>query len=236
MPIVTLIAEFNLLNARLKDALRGDSDILDVAELVRACAAKQTAIEHCRPGSPREAHEQLQFLLARARDEAPTTRERAAVIVATELLNRRAAAYPARTETIDRHGQGPIVVREDSLISYVCNAVERLSLIGPDFRYVATSSANAAFYGWTQTAFVGRHLTEVIGTARFETRVRARLESAFAGEPQEYTHPLESRGQSRTMRCQIKPVRTVEAKPFGALVYVDDVTDEVPLGAIRRSA
>lgn len=236
MSIVTLIAEFNLLNVRLKSALTGDLDISEVADLVRACAAKQTEIEHFRPDNPREAHEQLQFLLARARDEAPTSRERSAVILATELLNRRAAAYPVRSEGLAGQGGGTIVTREDSLISYVCNAVERLSLIGPDFRYVATSPANAAFYGWTQAAFVGRHLIDVIGVARFETRARARLERAFRGEPQEYTHPLEANGQARTMRCQIKPVRSVEAKPLGVLVYVRDVTGEVPLGAMRRSA
>ncbi|WP_161556114.1 PAS domain-containing protein [Mangrovicoccus ximenensis] len=106
-------------------------------------------------------------------------------------------------------------------------AAGRLSLIGTDYCFIATSEDTARHFGRQQISLMGMPLAEVIGAHRFETRARARLDACFDGKLQSYHVALPEGGRAKIMRCDMRPVNSGEGGILGALVYMTDVTEQV---------
>ena len=74
----------------------------------------------------------------------------------------------------------------EDLARVVTRASGRVSVFGPDKRYLAASVAAAQAYRTMPGRIGGCHLHEVIGCGHSQNRERQRLELAFMGRPQQY--------------------------------------------------
>jgi hypothetical protein len=111
-----------------------------------------------------------------------------------------------------------------SVSEIVSRTSDRVSIIGTDYRYIRTSIGNADFYHTEQDRLIGKHVGEVIGSTRFETRARARFDACFNGALQDYSHALEMGSEYRVMNCRMAPVRDRHNVLVGAQVTMRDVT------------
>lgn len=113
-----------------------------------------------------------------------------------------------------------------SMADYVAFAEGRVSLIDTNYCYVATSEANAQFYGRQQISIMGSHMADVIGESLFQTRAKPRLDACFQGDPQTYHRAQNHLGSAIIVRCDMKPVNSSDGGIMGALVYLTDVTEQ----------
>lgn len=181
---------------------------------------------------PAELAAQLRFLVDRIVKHNNTDANDADYCELCELVSRRIAEMPrlaAQPLTVeigsaDRAPRAEDPFEQLSVANMVNQASERLSIFGTDFRCLHTSIGNTAFYRVERTQLVGKHLAEVIGANRFESRTRGFLESCFSRGVQDYTHPLVVEGQNRIMNCRMSPVRDRHHVLIGALVATRDMT------------
>ena len=111
-----------------------------------------------------------------------------------------------------------------SVAEFVSKAEDRVSIIGVDYCYLRTSAGNAKFYDTEPDRLHGRHVGEIIGERRFETRARARLDACFRGHVQDYTHTLEVWRDNRSMNGRMTPGRGRNDALIGAHGTKRDVT------------
>lgn len=111
-----------------------------------------------------------------------------------------------------------------SVSDMVSQTADRVSIISTDYRYIRTSIGNADFYEANPASLLGKHVGEVIGKTRFETRARARFDACFNGAPQDYSHALEMGSEYRVMNCRMSPLRDRHNVLVGAQVTMRDVT------------
>ncbi len=205
--------------------MQTDRDAGERANLLRLCADRLDEIETNTPADAHEARDQAFFFLSRGLENVALPVGRRHIDLALMLSRRHfdvdSPEQPDLQPTQGRHGSG-------SIVAYVTLAPERVSLIDRDYRYVATSAPNADFYRTRSIRLVGTHLAKVIGRQRFEGRARRRLDKCFAGAPQDYWHTIEAPEGGRVMSCQMKPVRLETGEIEGAIVYMRDVTSDLP--------
>lgn len=107
----------------------------------------------------------------------------------------------------------------------VRQTTDRISVIGTDFRYKFTNAANAAFYGMQPVEFEGLHVSELIGSERFDGRARNHFLSCFSGQSVEYEHDLVSTsGEVRFLRVRMDPYRDADGTISAAIVVMRDIT------------
>jgi len=234
MHIAQMIAELKFLDAKLHRSLTSGQSTSHCADLLRHSATLLSAIERHAPDSESELEQQVCFFRSRsAKGLTPEFRKRDCEI-ATELLNKYKDHFDfhAASKIMTARPGGTI---DDRLASYVSQSVERLAAIDRRYIYLASSRPNAAFNGTHQVGMVDRHLAEVVGRARFESRASHRINKCFEGTVQEYYYSLTSKTEGeRIIRCQMKPVHDEIGQLFCGLMYMTDVTDlEFP---VRRSA
>lgn len=223
MSLIALIADFRLLENQLRFHLETQSDARERVSLLRQCADCLDRIERYVPRDAVEARDQVYFFLSRAMENSDTHIGHRDVDLALTLSARlfdmgELAAAPLPFEKNISSG---------GLVDYVVQSPERVSLIGHDYTYVATSEANAAYYGSRPVRIIGEHVGALIGSPRFEQRAKGRLDKCLSGISQEYLHQIETPAGNRTMSCQMKPVRLARHGVDAALVYMRDITEDL---------
>jgi len=192
--------------------------------------------------NPAELAAQLRFLVDRIVKHNGANDDDDDYLELCELISRRIAEMPRPAAqlqkvaigSVDRTQRAGDPFEHLSVAKMVDQATERMSIIGTDFRYLHTSIGNAEFYGTDQTQLAGRHLAEIIGADRFESRTRGFLEVCFSRGVQDYTHPLVVHGQNRIMNCRMSPVRDRHHVLVGALVSMRDMTSSY-LGGVANA-
>ena len=222
-----------LVEAQLRVLMRVSGSARDRAELLKSAANLMARIERHCPESVTEMHEMIAFFTRRATQFGNHDTAQRDMQIALGLMDRYKTEWlpdkaVRRNSHIPSSGGG-------RLASYVSQSSERLVAIAPDYRYLATSEANAAFNNTTQVGLLGRHLHDVVGPARFYQRAKTRLDACFSGHPQEYHYALNVKDiGERIIRCQMKPLGG--GPPEGrycSLMYMQDVTD-IATGLSRR--
>lgn len=220
-----LVSQFRFHERRLRESVDKGLPATDCAEALRRCADALDRIETHAPLSPQEARDQVYFFLRRGMERSTIRISNRDLDIALALAARTYADAPPTRRPGAGMWPGPHIV---SVAEYVAASVERVSLIDTEFRYVATSCANADFYGSRPIRFVGAHVGEFIGRARFEQRGKRNLENCFKGIPKSYFHSIDLGDTRRIMSCQMKAVRRETGEIEGAVVYMRDVTSELP--------
>ncbi len=220
-----LVSEFHFHERRLRASLEKGLPATVCAEALRRCADAMDRIETHSPQTPDEARDQVFFFLRRGMERSTVRIANREIDIALTLAARTYADAPAPSHARAGLRPEPHIV---SVAEYVAASVERASFIDTDFRYVATSRANADFYGSRPLRFAGAHVGEFIGRQRFEQRAKRNLEDCFRGTATSYFHSVDIGDARRIMSCQMKPVRRETGEIDGAIVYMRDVTSELP--------
>ncbi len=216
-----LASDYRFSESLLREALLKGRPPAECARLLRECADALDRLETHAPTSPEEARDQVFFFLNRGIEGNTVHAGGREIDIALTLAARNFSDMPVQANAAEK---APDRSGNLAMTDYVAGSVERVSLIDTAFRYVATSRANADFYGTRPVRIVGSHVAQMIGSTRFETRAKAHLGACFDGVPQSYVHRVDD----RIMSCQMKPVRRESGEIDGALVYMLDVTQEFP--------
>lgn len=235
MTLISILAQFSLVQNRIDALLQSNNaNAADLTFLMRQSEDLRSKIVEETPESQSEASEKLACLVNLIRRELKlqgidgdiSHLAQSASEVCDQFMTETFApsAPPGRPARANSLGGA---VFGGSIADYVAFAEGRVSLIGTDYTYIATSAENAEFYGRSQVGLMDAHLTEFIGDFRFETRAKLRLDACFSGDPQTYHHALNCAGEAKIMRCDMKPVNSSDGLLLGALVYMSDVTEQV---------
>lgn len=239
MNLLRILGQFNLVLARI-DALaqNENASTADLSLLIRQANSLRQTIVDSVPETKAEAQEKVACLLHLVKRDAMQhgfdVEISALLDAASDACNRFQISDGEAVETPvskapdmsprrDRAGS----VFGGSIADYVSFAPGRVSLIDTGYRYLATSQTNAEFYQLNQVGVMGKHVADLIGEFRFETRAKHRLDTCFGGEAQSYHHALPSADSARIFRCDMQPVNSFDGTILGALVYMTDVTEQV---------
>lgn len=186
------------------------------------------AILAYRAGSTLEIYMQLQFLTNLIRQEvddgACVARDARAMSV---LLDRYFSdAHGAATDAVliasrpPAQAEPPLFAHAGGLSDVILESMtDHVAVVTRDYRYLYANSAHASALSRKPLELVGKHISEVIGSQRFENRARAKLDGCFAGNYVSYEYTLEEDGD-RLIGCQMTPVRGAQGEVLGALVQV----------------
>ncbi|WP_138468276.1 PAS domain-containing protein [Poseidonocella sp. HB161398] len=233
MTLLSALAQFSLVHSRIDSLLQQEAaNTADLSLLLRQAQDLRGALLATVPRDEREAAQKLACIVNLIRRDAQLQgfdSELSALLEAAQetcgAIDRPYAVQAAprsngRACRVPSHFGG-------SVADYVAFARGRLSLIDTDYRFIATSEDTARHFGRQQISLMGLPLAEVIGSHRFETRARQRLDACFEGAPQSYHVALPEGGKAKIMRCDMRPVASCEGGVLGALVYMTDVTSQV---------
>lgn len=240
MTLRSILAQYNLVQSRIDALLHApDATAADMSFLARQSRELREQIITDDPTDRWEAAQKLgclinllqRELMLQGIDREFSMMLRSASEACDKLLTEDKATPPPREEVSSdpdtpKRPSGSAIFG-GSIADYVSFAEGRVSLIGTDYTYIATSAENAKFYGRSPVSLMGAHMADFIGDLRFETRTKARLDACFSGEPQSYHHALNCGGEAKIMRCDMKPVNSSDGNILGALVYLTDVTEQV---------
>jgi hypothetical protein len=230
-PLWDVLAAFERAEADLAGAINaGEIEQIRRAEL--RVSQMHFVVCHYPSQTPAELSAQLRFLLDRLINQTGASHESVEYRELCDMLTNRLETQIGTPSERLGAGRGDVpsqLTHLDPLDSLsvadlVSQATDRVSIISTDYRYLRTSIGNVDFYGREQQYIIGRHVGEMIGTARFETRARTRIDACFNGTLQDYSHTLEIGGEIRVMNCRMAPVRDRHNVLLGAQVTMRDVT------------
>lgn len=232
-----------------KESLRDVLAAFKQAETDLACAIEAGEIEQIRRAelrlsqvhfavchypsqTPMELSAQLRFLLDRLINQTGASHESVEYRELCDMLTNRLETQIGTPWERLAAGRGDVPSQPTyldpldslSVSDLVSQASDRVSIISTDYRYLRTSMGNIDFYEREQQYIIGKHVGEMIGTRRFESRARGRLDACFNGALQDYSHILEMDGENRVMNCRMSPIRDRHNVLIGAQVTMRDVT------------
>lgn len=97
------------------------------------------------------------------------------------------------------------------------NDVNRVAIIGSDYRYLYSNPANAAFHGAVPTAMVGKPLWETTSQAFFASVSKPVFDRCFAGHRAAFVSPHPGREASQVFSAYLDPILDKQGKPIAAL-------------------
>ncbi|NLS15673.1 PAS domain-containing protein [Rhizobium sp. P40RR-XXII] len=107
----------------------------------------------------------------------------------------------------------------------------RVAVITRDYRYLYSNAANSEFLKSKPMDLVGRHISEFVGSDYFESNVKAKLDTCFAGEQVECLYPADRQVElGKVLHCTITPLRA-KSEVIGALVVMHEII-AVPTGML----
>ncbi|WP_102107299.1 hypothetical protein [Oceaniglobus roseus] len=235
MRVVRLIADFNLIQTRLVFAIRNGSPIGDARALTTHAAGLLEKIERTDASTRIEQEAKIAFYLDRVRRRVAGLHAHRDLATALDLIERlRSGRSLARRVADHSHDMIDRMIERAPSVAAVSRVVNgsgtRCSIYGADHRAVAFSRPNAAFYGSVPERIVGRHIGNLIGSFRYDTRARARMDATLSGTPQTYVYPLVVPALGpRAIQCQMKPLRDETGRPAGIVMMMDDVSETLGL-------
>ena len=119
--------------------------------------------------------------------------------------------------------------RESELVAYqqaIDSSGDVIAVVDSDKRYVIVNEAYLKIKGITRDEVIGKTLREVLGK-EYESRVKHRIDRAFAGETVIYGIDWDfPEIGTRKLHVEIHPIRVMESVPRVLVVY-RDITDRV---------
>jgi PAS domain-containing protein len=217
-----LIDEFEALSSELLAAVRaGDEAAVDRID-VKMQPLVQRIFNICARNRE-EALQQLDFfarLAVRNCDDDGSVSHYTEFISA--LFDRYLASFsvsPTRMEAVT-----PAVPDgyDSSLHELLLDSVpERVAVVGLDYRYIYTNQRNADFHAAPPSAFIGKHLTDMIDGERFRRRAKPRLDQCFAGARVSYNYEAaDAGGRMFEVNCRMTPFVGPDKNIIGAVIVL----------------
>lgn len=232
MRLCRLIADFNLIEARLRQSLSRDVSVGTRVSLTRRAASLFDIIERHDPENPEDLRTKIEFFLRRAQ----RARSRHDLTIALDLIARFDKANPGSGPCVSRSTMPNEVldrlvsraVGAADIISHIRPLVQRASLLDREFRHLCTSRGNLEFHAAPAQKFDGLHMAELIGTRRYRDRAQIHMQGTMSGLPRAYYYALDvpTLG-TRVMQCAMRPWAVPNGEVSGLLMWVNDVTDRL---------
>lgn len=230
MRFARLIADYSVVQARLRHSIIADTSIATRLSLMRQATALMDRIENHDPIDAQELRCKIAFFLERARRGSGQYDMNIALSLAAraekpgcETGGKRSAMPHEVLNRLVMRGASP-----DQVKRFVLGLDERASLLDKSLRYCSTSKGNANFHGRSSRDFNGQHVTEVIGMQRFVTRGKRYMEQSLSGRSVSYYYSLQVPVLGmRVMQCFMRPWHADGGTTEGLMMWVDDVTDRM---------
>ncbi len=95
--------------------------------------------------------------------------------------------------------------------------VNRVAIIGSDYRYLYSNPANAVFHGVAPTSLVGKPLWETTTAEFFESVSKPVFDRCFAGHPTAFVSSHPGRDASQIFSAHLSPIQDRQGKTIAAL-------------------
>jgi len=236
MRLSRLIADFNLVEARLTQSVIRDVSVQIRVALTRRTASLMDSIERHDPEDTKDMRTKIEFFLHRAQ----RGRNRHDMSIALDLIARHDSASSSRSppcqsrsthphEVLDRlAGRG---AEADDLAAHIKPMTQRASLVDHEFRHICTSRGNLEFHAMPSERFQGLHMADLIGAQRYYDRSRAHLAGALSGRSRAYYYALDVPTLGpRVMQCAMRPWLAPGGEVSGVVMWVNDVTNRLGQG------
>lgn len=124
---------------------------------------------------------------------------------------------------------------EEGLHRLIENMPAWMAYVGPDLRYRFVNKAYSDFFEKPREEIVGAHVSDVLGSARFE-RVKERMEAALAGQRSVFDAPLLRNGVESYQTVEYVPDTDGAGITHGFFIHVSDISERKRAEeALRRS-
>ncbi|WP_275750678.1 PAS domain-containing protein [Hoeflea sp. YIM 152468] len=98
---------------------------------------------------------------------------------------------------------------------------ERVAVVSRDYRYIYCNQRNADFHDKRPCDFIGKHMVEMIGVNRFQSRAGPRIDQCFSGASVSYTYEISDRsGQMFEVDCRMTPMTGLDKSIAGAIIIL----------------
>jgi PAS domain S-box-containing protein len=216
---------------QIQRAIRtGDDELVTVLD--RELEPLVAAILVYKASSVLEIYMQLQFMsnLIRQESEDRTCVLRNCAELSILLDRYFTGAGESAVETLlafsnERPARGNEVFDESGLSEMILDSMpDRVAVVTRDYRFLYSNAANAQYVGCKPLDMIGHHLSEFIGTERFEQRAKQNLDMCFTGETIDYVYQSrQADGQARSSRCRMRPLRAARGEIIGALLVLQEM-------------
>lgn len=228
---MALFHAFSLKSTQMQRAIKTGDDNL-VGLLDRDMETIVAAILAYRAGSTLEIYMQFQFLINMIRQEADDSAcvARDARAMSTLLDRYFSDAHSAASDAVlisakpQQNVGPPLFSQAGSLSEVILDSMsDEVLVVTRDYRYLYANAAHAKSAARKPIELVGKHVSDVIGTQRFESRARAKLDDCFSGDVVSYEYTLDECGD-QLIDCKMTPIRGAQGEVLGALVVARDIT------------
>lgn len=97
------------------------------------------------------------------------------------------------------------------------NDVNRMVIIGSDYRYLYSNPANAVFHGDLPASLVGKPLWETTSQEFFATVSKPVFDRCFAGHPAAFVSPHPGRDPAQVFSAHLSPILNKQGRTIAAL-------------------
>ncbi|MFQ5991472.1 MAG: PAS domain S-box protein [Nitrospiraceae bacterium] len=129
------------------------------------------------------------------------------------------------SEDITERKRGEEILRRYEGI--VSSSSDLMAFVDTNYKYLAVNESYAKAFGLAQRAILGRSVSDILGTERFDTALKSHLDQCLAGKVVNYQHwlNLPSVGP-RYLDVHYDPFRGSDGSVKGIVVNVRDITDQ----------
>jgi PAS domain S-box-containing protein len=113
---------------------------------------------------------------------------------------------------------------------------DRISIVGPDYRFQRVNPAFERRWGMPPETFIGKHVAEFLGWEGFEQTAKAYLDRCFAGEEVGYTEWFNQPLGRRYLSVTYSPLRPTSERVEAVLAIGRDLTEHVLASEALREA
>jgi len=113
---------------------------------------------------------------------------------------------------------------------------DRISIVGPDYRFQRVNPAFERRWGMPPETFIGKHVAEFLGWEGFEQTAKAYFDRCFAGEEVGYAEWFNQSFGRRYLAVTYSPLRPTSERVEAVLAVGRDLTEHVLASEALREA
>jgi PAS domain S-box-containing protein len=234
MSLSDLIDSSKNADERLVEAVRSGADHDTIQKLDHHVSFLVESIMDLHAATPEDINRQLKFFLHRSPNLGGGSTSSFDLQALDSLIDR----YTKRTKLAYKSpelgkqisAQATISLRNNhfSTDELLDQSEVRIALFNTDYIYEYTSTANAKFNDAKPEDIVGKHMADIVGTQRFESRAKHYFDNCFGGQHQKYSYFLELPKQGEhLMSCQLTPYRDEDGSIRGAFIVIEDLSEKL---------